>query len=105
MAGAEQNLFSDLLTVRESAKLAGVSLTAIYTAIAEGRLPHQRVLERIAIRKSDVMAWKPCPELGQHGRKGRSGRPKGLTMSEESKARLAASQRARWAKRKAIPAA
>ncbi len=89
---------TELLTPVEAAALKSVTRTAIYTAIKEGRLPHRRMLGRIALRKSDVVAWIPMSYKGRPGVKGR--RPKGLAMSEEAKARISESQKRRWAKRK-----
>lgn len=80
-----------LLTAAEAAQLKGVSRAAIYSAIAEGRLPHQRVLGRLAVREADVLAWMPQPY---------SGRRKGTPMSPEAKARISEGQKRRWAKRK-----
>ncbi len=81
-----------LLSVSEAAKLKGVTRAAVYGAIADGRLPHERILGHLALRETDVLAWTP---LGI-----KTGRPKGIPMSEESKARLSESQRRRWAQRK-----
>jgi len=77
------------LTPDEAAKLKGVSRTAIYSAIAQGRLSHTRVLGRLALREADVLAWTL-----------RRGRPKGISPSQETRARMAESQRRTWAKRK-----
>lgn len=87
-----------LLTVREAASSKGVTRTAIYAAIAEGRLPHTKVLGRIGIREADLSAWTPMRYGGRPGTKGRGGRPVGHPMSAEAKARLSASQKARWAR-------
>ena len=80
-----------LLTPAEAAQLKHVSRAAIYAAIAEGRLPHQRVLGRLAVREKDVLAWTPAPN---------SGRRKGTAMSQEAKARISQSQKRRWERRK-----
>jgi excisionase family DNA binding protein len=87
-----------LLTPLEAAILKGVSRAAIYTAIKEGRLPHTRILGRIALKKSDVAAWTPMSYKGRPGVNAR--RPKGLAMSEEAKARISESQKRRWEQRK-----
>lgn len=77
-----------LLTVEEAAQLKKVSRATIYSAIAQGRLAHQRVLGKLAVREVDVMAWEPRPHAG---------RGKGNRMSEEAKSRISASQKKRWA--------
>ena len=88
----KDNLQDNLLSVSQAAELKGVSRAAIYSAIARGRLPHQRVLGHIGVRRADVLTWIPV------GYKG--GRPKGTPMSDGAKARLSESQKRRWAKRK-----
>ncbi len=80
-----------LLTAAEAAKLKGVSRAAIYAAIAPGRLPHERILGRLALREADVLAWTPMPHAG---------RRKGTPMSQEAKARISAGQKRRWQRRK-----
>ena len=80
-----------LLTAAEAAKLKGVSHAAIYAAIAQGRLPHQRILGHLALRERNVLTWTPKPH---------SGRRKGTPMSAESKARISAGQKRRWVERK-----
>ncbi len=76
----------DLLTPAEAAKFKGVSKTAIYSAIAEGRLKHIRVLGRLAVKKEHLLAWTPVRYAG---------RPKGRPMTDEGKARLSESQKRR----------
>jgi excisionase family DNA binding protein len=80
-----------MVTPAEAAQLKGVSKTAIYNAIADGRLPHRRILGRLALRERDVLAWTPAP---------RAGRRKGTPMSIEAKARISEGQKRRWARRK-----
>ncbi|MBV9467659.1 MAG: helix-turn-helix domain-containing protein [Abitibacteriaceae bacterium] len=82
----------NLLTVRDAARLKDISRTAVYAAIAQGRLPHVTVLGKIGLLKSDVIAWTPQGH--------RSGRPAGRPMSAEAKARISEAQKLRWAKRK-----
>ena len=82
---------SKLLTVAEAAAMKSVTRSAVYRAIAEGRLPHQRVLGHVAIRKRDVESWLPVHHAG---------RPKGRPMSDEAKLRISQSQKHRWAQRK-----
>jgi excisionase family DNA binding protein len=91
---------SELLTVDEAAELKGVSRSAIYTAVSEGRLPHTRVLRRIGLKRSDVEAWQPIAYAGRPGAKTRGGRPRGTQLSEETKAKQSAAARERWAERK-----
>ncbi len=69
----------DLLTPDDAAKLKGVSRTAIYAAIAEKRLKHIRVLGHLAVRKADLLSWTPARYAG---------RPKGIPMTDEGKARV-----------------
>jgi len=80
-----------LLTPAEAAALKQVSRAAIYAAIADGRLPHKRVLGRLALWEKDVIAWTPAPH---------SGRRKGIPMSQEAKARISQGQKNRWVQRK-----
>jgi excisionase family DNA binding protein len=77
-----------LLTVAQAAQLKGVKRATIYSAIAQGRLAHQRVLGKLAVREADIRAWMPRPHAG---------RSKGKPMSAEAKARISASQKQRWA--------
>lgn len=81
----------DLLTVHEAAKLKGVTQSAIYLAMAQGRLPCSRVLGRLVVTKRDVLTWRPTPHVG---------RRKGTPVSESVKARISQSQKRRWAQRK-----
>ena len=81
-----------LLTAVEAANLKGVTRAAIYGAIRGGRLAHQKVLGRIALLESDVLAWTPKPK---------SGRRRGSQLSEEARAKISASQKRRWQERKA----
>jgi excisionase family DNA binding protein len=89
-----------LLTVPQAAVRKGVSRTALYNAVTQGRLPHVRVLDKIGLRAADVDAWQPIAYRERAGAKPRGGRPKGFRLSEESRAKVAAAQRQRWAKRK-----
>lgn len=81
-----------LLTVAQAAQLKGVSRTALYDAIASGRLPHRKVLGHIAVVEKDVLAWTPTP---------RSGRRKGTRLSAEAKTRISQANKKHWARRKA----
>ena len=89
-----------LLTASEAAKLKGVSTTTIYRAVGQGRLPHVRVLNHIGVPEADLLKWMPVRYAGRAGIKGRGGRPRGIPMSTEAKARLSGSQKRRWAERK-----
>ena len=80
-----------LLTPAQAAQLKGVSRSAVYKAIAHGRLPAQEVLGRVALLEADVIKWAAVHETGW---------PKGTPMSDEVKARISAGQKQRWAKRK-----
>ena len=90
-----------LLTASEAAALKGVAISTVYAAVAAGRLPHQRILSRIGLRESDVQRWQPGGYAGRPGAKGRGGRPRGIPVSAATKARIAESQRQRWAGRRA----
>lgn len=80
-----------LLTVPEAAALKGVTTAAIYTAISEGRLRHQKILGRIAVKEADVLAWTPIYHAG---------RRKGAKLSAEAKAKISEKQKQHWAKRR-----
>ena len=80
-----------LLTVSEAAQIKGVSRSAIYLAIAENRLPHRKMLGRLALREDQVLAWTPAP---------RRGRRKGTRLSVEAKARISQANKQHWTKRK-----
>ena len=83
-----------LLTAVQAAHLKGVSREAIYCAIRDGRLPHRKVLGKIAVREIDVLAWTPAPYAG---------RRKGSRLSEETRAKISAAQKRHWEQRKADP--
>ncbi len=80
-----------LLTVVEAANLKGVTRSAVYAAIKDGRLPHRQILGHFAVRELDVLAWTPAPYTG---------RRRGTQLSDESKARISQSQKQRWANRR-----
>lgn len=81
----------ELISVTEAAACKGVSRSAVYKAIADGRLKSQRVLGRLALRESDVEKWRPAPSPGRRS---------GSKLSEETKARIAEAQRQRWTKKR-----
>lgn len=87
-----------LITPDEAAQIKGVTVAAIYAAVKENRLPHTRVLRRIGLREADVLQWTPRSYAGRPGAK--SGRRQGTALSEETRARIAESQKRRWAQRK-----
>lgn len=81
----------DLISIIEAAKLKGVSRNAVYLAVKDGRLPHVMVVGHYALRRTDVLAWKP---------RGPKGRQKGLPLNDKTKERISKSQKQRWAQRK-----
>lgn len=81
----------DILTPSQAAKLKKVSRTAIYNALADGRLRGVRVLGRIGIARHALKEWRP---------QARVGRSPGKPMSAESKRKLSETQKRRWATRK-----
>ncbi len=80
-----------VLTADEVAALKGVTRSAVYAAIADGRLPHVRILGRLAIREGDARSWNPIRSPG---------RPKGIPMSLDAKKRISVTQKQRWKGRK-----
>jgi len=80
-----------LLTAAQAAQLRGVTRSAVYKAIAQGRLPHQQVLGHMALREADVLAWTPHSGAGWR---------KGTPMATEAKARISAGQKRRWEQRR-----
>lgn len=92
VAGASGEVAHEqMLTPAEAAQLKGVAKATVYKAVAEGALPHVRILGRIGLRKADVLAWAPSTLGGA-----RNVEP----MSEAAKEKLSRSQKARWAKRR-----
>lgn len=81
----------DYLSVSQVAEIKGVSRNAVYKAVKEGRLICVRIVGRIAITRAEAQKWNA---------KARTGRRQGTPTSEEAKAKIAASQRMRWKKRK-----
>lgn len=45
-----------LLTVREAARLAGVSVSTIRRWVAQGRIPSVKIDNRVHIRRADIEA-------------------------------------------------
>ena len=79
------------ISVAEAAARKGVSRSAIYKAIATGRLQAHSILGKVALRERDVEKWQTSAVAG---------RLKGSRLSPEVKARISQSQRERWEKRK-----
>lgn len=79
------------LSVSQVAAMKRVSRNAVYKAVREKRLASVHLVGIIAIKREDATAWVP---------KARTGRRKGISTSEETKAKIAASQRKRWQRRK-----
>ena len=75
-----------------TAELKGLSRSAIYKAIEDGRLKSRRVLGHVALSRTEVLKWQPSPTTGW---------PKGKSVSEEAKAKISESQKQRWKQRKA----
>jgi excisionase family DNA binding protein len=98
----EVSMKGHLLTVEEAAVLKGISRSAVYTAVSEGRLPFRRVLGRIGLRQSDVVRWTPRSYRDRPGAK--SGRPKGIPASTVTKQRISQAQKQRWALRQQLEA-
>ena len=59
-----------LLTPQQVADRKGVSRAAVHAAIAEGRLPCRKVLNRRAVHIEDADNWHPVKEAVERGRLG-----------------------------------
>lgn len=79
------------LSVSQVALLKGVSRNAVYKAVREERLASTELVGTVAIRRVDAEAWQV---------RSRVGRVAGQPTSPEAKAKISASQRLRWQKRK-----
>ncbi len=90
----------ECLSVVDVTHLKQVSRTAIYKAILEKRLAAVTVAGHVVIPKIAADSWIPVESEERAGAKRRGGRPRGSKMTEESKARIARTQRLRWADRK-----
>ena len=90
--GRNERADNDIVTPAQAAKLKGVSRTAIYNALGDGRLQGVRILGRIGIARNALKVWQPQAQVG---------RPTGRPMTEKQKATIAAAQKKRWANRKA----
>ena len=91
---------NELITVDEAATLKGVTKAAVYAAVKEGRLPHERVLRRIAVRRDAVEAWQPIAYRDRPGSGPKGGRKAGSHQTEETRAKIAEAARRRWAARR-----
>jgi predicted DNA-binding transcriptional regulator AlpA len=80
------------LTVPKAAEVTKLSASAIYGAIAQGRLPRKYKEGNLVVSEEAVRNWEST-----HRQRGRQ---KGYSASEEHKAKIAAAQKMRWAKRK-----
>lgn len=89
-----------LLTPIEAAGLKGVSRSAVYGAVTDGRLAHVRILGRIGIRLDDVTAWEPVQYAERPGVKGKGGRPAGKPQSDETRLRLSEAAKTKWEQRR-----
>ncbi len=68
----------DLLTIRQAARELGIHRQTVYQAIRRGNLPAVEVLDRVAVRRADIEAYKQRQaRVGPQG-----GRPR--TRPEES---------------------
>lgn len=82
------------LSVTQVADLKQVSRNAVYKAVSQGRLPATKIGGFVVIRTLDARNWTP---------KIRTGRRRGVKVSDETKAKIAQAQRLRWKKRKEQP--
>ena len=70
----------EMITVKAAAERKGCKVATVYKAIKDGRLPHTLILDRVALRPSDVDAWQPDKWGGQ--RENQKGRPKKQDAAE-----------------------
>ena len=74
-----------LLTPVEVAAMKGLSRTVVYRAMNSGKLPYIEILGRRAIKESEAKKWKPPGRI--------TGRPKGIPVTDETKAKISAAQK------------
>jgi len=86
----------DIIDVGATARIKGVTTSAVYRAINEGRLPHVRILGRIGLRLADVEIWQPVAYRDRPGIKGKGGRPVGTALSDETRRKLSEAATKRW---------
>ena len=68
----------DVMTIRQAAEYLGIHRATVYQAIRAGRLPSERQLDRVVVRRADVEAYKArTQEIGPEG-----GRPRGRPRKE-----------------------
>jgi predicted DNA-binding transcriptional regulator AlpA len=88
-----EHLTTNMLTVSQAAKTKKLTRSAIYAAIADGRLPRRELLGRLVILQKDLERWTPQPNKG---------RPKGSAMSEKARQRISLGQSRRWSIRRRL---
>lgn len=60
------------MTIKQAAEILGITRQTVYQAIRAGRLPSERILDRVTVRRADVESYKQRTEgVGSAG-----GRPK-----------------------------
>jgi hypothetical protein len=69
----------DDLTDAGAANLKNVTTAIVDLAGWKGRIPHTRILDKIALKVRDMEKWTPIRSRGRAGAKGR--RPRGLAMT------------------------
>ncbi len=84
-------MINQYLSVTQVAKQKQISRNAVYKAIRDGRLPSVQIAGLVVVKVKDTEAWMP---------KTRTGRLGGSKSSDETKAKIAETQRLRWQKRK-----
>ena len=82
------------LTISEAAAKAGVSRTAIYSAIKRGALPERYSKGNMVVREEELLSW-------QANKTKSGGRAKGTALSLRHKANISAAQKRRWQDRQA----
>lgn len=93
---------NELLTVEQAAREKGVSESAVYLALTEGRLAYELALGRRGVRRSALLAWEPRSYRAREGAKV-SGRPPGIPQTEEGKANISKGQKKRWEQSRSEP--
>lgn len=51
---------NDYITPKQAADLKGVTVGAIYKAIERGHIEGAKVLDRVAVKASEIAAWQPA---------------------------------------------
>ena len=75
----------DVMTIRQAADFLGIHRATVYQAIRAGRLPSERLLDRVVVKRADVEAYKArTEEIGpEGGRPRKPRRPRGRPRKEE----------------------